>query len=113
VEVMTSQGRTLGEAVRTIGVAEATCPRWCDGYGGLKLDQVRRLKERELENSRLRRAVCDLRLDKRILAEALRGNGPALCMAGKRPSRSAQSLACPGAEPARSLARRARPSAVC
>ncbi len=71
---MTSQGRTLGEAIRAMRVAEATCHCWRNEYGGLKLDQVRRLKELELENSRLRRAVSDLTLDKQILAEALRGN---------------------------------------
>ena len=74
VDVMTSQGRTLGEAIRAIEVAEATYHRWRNEYGGLKLAQVRRLKELELENSRLRRAVSDLTLDKQILAEALRGN---------------------------------------
>jgi transposase-like protein len=74
VDVMTSQGRTLGEAIRAIGVAEATYHRWRNEFGGLKLDQVRRLKELEMENSRLRRAVSDLTLDKQILAEALRGN---------------------------------------
>ncbi len=71
---MTSQGRTLGEAISAIGVAEATYHRWRNEYGGLKLDQVRRLKELELENSRLRRAVSDLTLDKQILTEALRGH---------------------------------------
>ena len=74
VDVMTSQGRPVAEAIRAIGVAEATCHRWRNEYGGLKLDQVRRLKELELENSRLRRVVSDLTLDKQILAEALRGN---------------------------------------
>ena len=71
---MTSQGRSLDDAIRAIGVAEATYRRWRNEFGGLKLDQVRRLKELELENSRLRRAVSDLTLDKQILAEALRGN---------------------------------------
>ena len=74
VDVMTSQGRALGEAIRSIGVAETTYHRWRNEFGGLKLDQVRRLKELEVENSRLRRAVSDLTLDKQILAEALRGN---------------------------------------
>jgi transposase len=73
VDVMTSQGRSLGEAIRAIGVAEATYHRWRNEFGGLKLDQVRRLKELELENSRLRRAVSDLTLDKLILTEALSG----------------------------------------
>ena len=73
VDVMTSQGRSLAEAIRCIGVAEATYQRWRNEFGGLKLDQVRRLKELELENSRLRKAVSDLTLDKLILAEALSG----------------------------------------
>ena len=73
VDVVTSQGRSLGEAVRAIGVAEATYRRWRNEFGGLKIDQVRRLKELELENSRLRKAVSDLTLDKLILTEALSG----------------------------------------
>ena len=73
VDVMTSQGRSLGEAIRSIGVAEATYRRWRNEFGGLKHDQVRHLKELELENSRLRKAVSDLTLDKLILTEALSG----------------------------------------
>ena len=73
VDVMTSQGRSLAEAIRCIGVAEATYQRWRNEFGGLKLDQVCRLKELELENSRLRKAVPDLTLDKLILTEALSG----------------------------------------
>jgi transposase-like protein len=74
VDVLTSQGKTTAEAIRSIGVAEATYHRWRNEFGGLKLDQVKRLKELELENSRLRRAISDLTLDKLILGEALRGN---------------------------------------
>ncbi len=74
VDVLTSQGAPLAEAIRTIGVSEVTYHRWRNEFGGLKLDQVKRLKELELENSRLRKAVSDLTLDKLILAEALRGN---------------------------------------
>jgi putative transposase len=73
VDVLTSRGRTVGEAIRAIGVAEATHRRWRNAYGGLKLDQVRRLKELELENSRLRKTVSDLTLDQLILTEALSG----------------------------------------
>jgi putative transposase len=73
VDVLLGQGKTVGEAVKTIGVTETTCHRWRNEYGGLKLDQVKRLKELESENSRLRRAVSDLTLDKMILNEALRG----------------------------------------
>ena len=60
--------------MRQIGVTEVTYYRWRQEYGGLKLDQVKRLKELELENSRLRKAVSDLTLDKLILKEAARGN---------------------------------------
>jgi transposase-like protein len=74
VDVLTSQGKSVAEAVRSIGVTEVTYYRWRSEYGGLKGDQVRRLKELETENSRLRRAVSDLTLDKMMLAEAARGN---------------------------------------
>jgi putative transposase len=74
VDVLSSQGKSIAEAVRSIGVTEVTYYRWRSEYGGLKGDQVKRLKELETENSRLRRAVSDLTLDKMILAEAARGN---------------------------------------
>lgn len=74
VEVLSSQGKTVAEAVRAIGVTEVTYYRWRKEYGGLKGNQVKRLKELEAENGRLRRAVSDLTLDKMILAEAARGN---------------------------------------
>ena len=74
VDVLSSQGKSVAEAVRSIGVTEVTYYRWRSEYGGLKGDQVKRLKELETENSRLRRAVSDLPLDKMILAEAARGN---------------------------------------
>jgi putative transposase len=74
VDVLTAQGRPVAEAVRSIGVTEVTYYRWRKEFGGLKLDQVKRLKELETENQRLRKAVADLTLDKLILAEAARGN---------------------------------------
>ncbi|PTM48448.1 transposase [Phreatobacter oligotrophus] len=74
VDVLSAQGRPVAEAIRSIGVTEVTYYRWRSEYGGLKGDQVKRLKELETENSRLRRAVSDLTLDKMILAEAARGN---------------------------------------
>jgi transposase-like protein len=74
VDVLTGQGQTVAAAVRTIGVTEFTYYRWRKEYGGLQGDQVKRLKELETENARLRRAVSDLTLDKLILAEAARGN---------------------------------------
>ena len=74
VDVLMAQGRPVAEAVRSIGVTEVTYYRWRNEYGGLKGDQVKRLKELETENARLRRAVSDLTLDKLILAEAAKGN---------------------------------------
>jgi transposase-like protein len=74
VDVLVSQGTAVVDAVRQIGVTEVTYYRWRREYGGLKLDQVKRLKELELENARLRKAVSDLTLDKLILKEAARGN---------------------------------------
>ena len=74
VEVLTSQGKTVAEAIRSIGVSEVTYYRWRQEFGGLKNAQVKRLKDLETENTRLRRAVSDLTLDKLILQEAARGN---------------------------------------
>ena len=74
VEVLQGQGMPVAQAVRQIGVTEQTYYRWRKQYGGLSRDQLRRLKELEVENQRLRRAVSDLTLDKLILNEAARGN---------------------------------------
>src|SRR3954464_8161035 len=74
VDVITAQGPSEAEAVRAIGVTEVTYYRWRSEYGGLKGVQVKRLRELEAENTRPRRAVSDLTLDKMILAEAARGN---------------------------------------
>ncbi len=74
VEVLTSQGQSVADAVRSIGVTEVTYYRWRQEYGGLKSDQVKRLKALETENGRLRKAISDLTLDKLILQEAARGN---------------------------------------
>jgi putative transposase len=74
VDVLTAQGRTVAEAIRQIGVTEVTYYRWRNEYGGLKSDQVKRLKELEMENARLRQAVSDLTLEKLILKEAASGN---------------------------------------
>ena len=70
VDVLLSQGRSVGEAVRSIGVTQFTYYRWRKEFGGLKGDQVKRLKELEKENDRLRKAVSDLTLEKLILKEA-------------------------------------------
>ena len=74
VEVLTAQGKPVAEAVRTIGVTEPTYYRWRSEYGGLKLDQMKRLKQLETENGRLRKAVADLALERVILKEAASGN---------------------------------------
>jgi transposase-like protein len=74
VEIATAQGKSIAEAARSIGVSEQTYFRWRAEYGSMKTDQVKRLKELEVENARLRRAVSDLTLDKLILTEAARGN---------------------------------------
>lgn len=73
-EVLVGQGKTVADAVRAIGVTEPTYYRWRTEFGGLKLDQVKRLKELERENARLRKAVSDLTLEKVILKEAASGN---------------------------------------
>jgi putative transposase len=72
VDVLVSQGQSVADAVRSIGVTEVTC--WRQEFGGLKSDQVKRLKDLETENQQLRKAIADLTLDKLILQEAARGN---------------------------------------
>jgi transposase-like protein len=74
VEVLQGQGLTIAEAVRQIGVTQQTYYRWRKQYGGMNRKQLKRLKELEKENQRLRQAVSDLTLDKMILAEAAKGN---------------------------------------
>ena len=74
VDVLVSQGQNIADAIRQIGVSEVTYYRWRQEFGGLKTDQVKRLKEVETENTRLRKAISDLTLDKLILQEAARGN---------------------------------------
>jgi transposase len=74
VDVLAAQGKSIADAVQAIGTTEVTYCRWRKEYGGLKRDQVRKLKKLEAENTRLRRAGSDLTLDKIILAEAARGN---------------------------------------
>lgn len=73
-EVLLAQGQTVPEASRSLGITEQTYYRWRKEYGGLRLDQAKRLKELERENLRLRRAVSDLTLEKLILKEAAEGN---------------------------------------
>jgi transposase-like protein len=73
-EVLLSQGKAVAEVCRALGVTEQTYYRWRREFGSLRMEQARRLKQLEQENTRLRRAVADLTLDKQILLEAARGN---------------------------------------
>ena len=73
-DVLVSQGRSVAEAVRSIGMTQFTYYRWRKEFGGLKSDQVKPRKEPEKENERLRKAVSDLTLEKLILREAASGN---------------------------------------
>ena len=81
--MLTSQGKLVADAVRAIGVTEVTYYRWRQEFGGLKGDQVRRLKELEAENARLRRAVSDLTVEKLILKAKAQTGLETRLMAGK------------------------------
>jgi len=73
-DILISQGKTVAETIKQLGVSDVTYYRWRKEYGGMTTTQVKRLKELEKENLRLRRAVSDLTLDKLILQEAAKGN---------------------------------------
>ena len=73
-EVLISQGNTVSQASRLLGIAEQTYYRWRKQYGGMQVSQAKRLKELENENARLKKLVADLSLDKAILKEAAKGN---------------------------------------
>ena len=73
-EVLLSQGRTVAEASKRIGVTEQTYYRWRKEYGGMRVEQAKRLKELEKENSQLKQLVADLSLDNAILKEVAKGN---------------------------------------
>ena len=73
-EVLLSQGLTVGEASRKLSITEQTYYRWRREYGGMRVEQAKRLKELEKENSRLKKLVADITLDNAILKEAARGN---------------------------------------
>ncbi|CAH1650911.1 transposase [Hyphomicrobiales bacterium] len=74
VDVLVSQGQSVADGIRSIGVTEVSYYRWRREFGGPKTDQVKRMKELEAENVRLRRTVTDLTLDKLILKEVASGN---------------------------------------
>ena len=73
-EVRLSQGATVAEVVKALGVSEVTYYRWRKEFGGMQVEQAKRLKDLEKENARLRKAISDLTLDKLILQEAAKGN---------------------------------------
>jgi putative transposase len=73
-EVMQSKGVGMAEILRQLGISDATFYKWRKEYGGLRIDQAKKLKQLEQENSRLKRLVADLSMDNAILKEAARGN---------------------------------------
>ena len=73
-EIMLSQGSSVAEASRKLGITEQTYYRWRKEYGGMRVEQARKLKELEKENTRLKRLVADISLDNAILKEAAKGN---------------------------------------
>jgi transposase-like protein len=73
-DILISQGKTVAETIRVLGISDVSYYRWRREYGGMTTSQVKRLKELEKENQRLRQAVSDLTLDKLILQEAAKGN---------------------------------------
>ena len=73
-EILISEGKTIVEAARQLSISEQTYYRWRREYGGMEVDQARRLKELDLENQRLKRLVADQALDLSVLKEASRGN---------------------------------------
>ncbi len=74
VEILLNQGANVGEASRKIGVTEQTYYRWRKEYGGMRIEQAKRLKELEKENTRLKKLVADISLDNAILKEVAEGN---------------------------------------
>lgn len=74
IEIFIGKGKTTAEACREVGITEQTYYRWRKEYGGMQVSQAKRLKDLEKENSRLKKAVAELTLDKLILKEAAEGN---------------------------------------
>ena len=73
-EVLSGQGKTVEQICRELGVSDATYYKWRKDYGGMGMDQAKRLKELEIENARLKRVVADLSLDNQILKDVASGN---------------------------------------
>ena len=90
-EVALAQGQTIGAVVRTLGISEPTYDRWRREYGGWRVDQAKRLKELERENSRLKRLVADQALDNAMLRDVAAGDHPS-----HRPVRRVRAAGLPG-----------------
>jgi transposase-like protein len=73
-EVLQAKGMSMEEVLRQLAISDATYYKWRKEYGGLRVDQARRLKDLEGENTRLRKVIADLTIDNSILKEASRGN---------------------------------------
>ncbi len=111
-EVLHGQGMSMADAIRQLGISEVTFYRWRKEYAGMSGDQLRRLKELEKENERLRRAVSDLTLDKQILKEAAGGNFQAPRAAASASIMSAAGSGSRSAGPAGCWGSTARPGAA-
>jgi transposase-like protein len=74
IEVATAQGKSISIACREAGISDQSCFRWRKEYGGLELDQARRMKDLEKENARLKRLVADLSIEKQVLKDIAEGN---------------------------------------
>ena len=112
-EGVLAQGEALAQVARRLGVAEPTYYRWRREYGGLRVDPAKRLKERERENSRLKRLVADQALANAMLRDGAAGTFCARPRgAGRHPTARTRTR-CRSGGPARSQARRGRPSAPC
>ena len=107
IEVQLATGSSLGLACKEAGISEQSYYRWRKEYGGLQLEQAKRLKDLERENARLRRLVADLSLEKQVLKDVAAGNLQALSGAGRRSLVSGRSMASRSATPAASSASRA------
>jgi hypothetical protein len=104
IEVQTAQGKDLALACKEAEISEQSYYRWRKEYGGLKVDQARKMKDLERENARLRRLVADLSLEKQVLADVASGNLEPPSDAGRRSTGSGRSTASRNATPAGSSA---------
>ena len=109
-EVHLSQGLTVKQMCKQIGVTDQTYYKWRREYGGLKTDQAKRFKDLEKENARLKKLVAELSLDKQMLQDVASGNFCARGRRARRCTRCVAAIACPRGGRAGSSGSRARPS---